>query len=120
MEQKPHVPGYGKEEKLSRDFDREMTIEEIDAMEVEPITVEKKGVIKSKIEALKKPDIAGTQHRLKTEEMSLHLLQEKLARETIGGKTAQARATEAQIGRKRSEIEKIKSDLMHHGKAGRA
>ena len=119
MEQKPHVPGYGKDEKLNEYMKREMTIEEIDAMEVEPmIVMEQKGIIKSKTEALKKPDIAGTQHRIKTEEMSLYLLQEKLARELFSGKSSQA--TEVQIEHKKREIEKMKSGIMHHGKAGKA
>lgn len=120
MEQRPHVPGYGRGEKIGEYMDREMTLEELDAMEVEPMVVEKKGVVKSKVEALKKPDAVGMQHRIKTEEMSLHLLQEKLARETFSGKTAQVRATEAQIAHKKREIEKIKGTLMHDGKAGRA
>jgi hypothetical protein len=51
MEQRPHVPGYGKEELSGRDLDREMTMEELDAMEVEPIIVEKKGVVSSKVES---------------------------------------------------------------------
>lgn len=118
MEQRPHVPGYGRGEKIGEYMDREMTLEELDAMEVEPMVVEKKGVVKSKVEALRKPDTVGIQHRIKTEEMSLHLLQEKLARELFSGKNAHA--TEAQIAHKKREIEKIKGTLMHDGKAGRA
>lgn len=121
MEKKPHVPGYGKGEKMEAFFDREMTLEELDAMEVPSIeVVGKKGIVTSKVESMKKVDVTGAQHRIKTEEMSMHLLQEKLARETLGGKSAQARATESQIERKKREIEQMKSDLMHHGKAGRA
>lgn len=121
MEQRPHVPGYGKGEKIGEYMDREMTLEELDAMEVEPITVvEQRGIVKSKMETMKKPDVVGVQHRIKTEEMSLHLLQEKLARETLGGKAAQARATEAQIDHKKKEIEKMKGGIMHRGKAGNA
>lgn len=59
MEQKPHVPGYGKSESLEHDLDREMTMEEIDALEAPEVTVIKKGVVQSKVEALKKPDAAA-------------------------------------------------------------
>lgn len=59
MEQKPHVPGYGKNESLERELDREMTMEEIEALEVPSVEVVKKGVVHSKVEALKKPDAAA-------------------------------------------------------------
>lgn len=56
MEQKPHVPGYGREEKVDRYFEKEMTIEELDALEVPAVEVIKKGVVASKVEALRKPE----------------------------------------------------------------
>lgn len=98
-----------------------MTLEEVRALDMDPVTVVKRrGVVKSKIEAVRGLDVTGMQHRIKTEEMSLHLLQEKLARELFSGKDAQVRATEAQIAHKQGAIEKMKSELMHQGKAGRA
>ena len=62
METKPHVPGYGKEGKIDNYLGREMTLEEIDAMSVEPIEVIKKGVVHSKVEALRKPDESAQKH----------------------------------------------------------
>lgn len=112
MERNPHRHG----EHL-----KEMTDADIAALEVEPMqVVGGKGVVQSKIESTRKPDIAGMQNRIRTEQESLNVLQEKLARETISGKMAQARATEAQIDQKKRAIEKIKNELMHTGEAGNA
>lgn len=120
MEQKPHVPEYGKDEAIKKDLDREMTMEELEAMEVPTIEVVKKGLVESKVKEQRKVDVSGLEHRIKTEEMSLHLLQDKLARETIGGKTAAARATETAIQNKKAQIEVLKRTIMQNGKAGHA
>lgn len=41
---------------MGHSLDREMTLEELDALEVPTVEVIKKGVVQSKTEALRKPD----------------------------------------------------------------
>lgn len=108
MEQKPHVPGYGREEKVNKYFTEEMTLEELDAMEAPKVEVIKKGVVKSKAEALRKPDAK--------EQKSV---QEMLLRQ-IDALMMQPMKTEIEKRVRDMKIQKLKEKMGGVGRIGHA
>jgi hypothetical protein len=108
MESKPNVPGYGREEKIGNYFEKEMTLEELDALEVPTVEVIKKGVVQSKAEEIKKPSATEQKH---VKEMILH---------QIDALMMQPAKTEIEKRVRDLKIQKLKEKMGGAGHTGNA